>query len=220
MPELIYCAGKNQRFEAVAHAGGFRIGVQLPNTVYHPVYFADQDWKKPDRGAYMAALNKHRPALATVLDLERSEQLPDVLAWAEDAAAYVEQVLIIPKYCGAIDQIPRAIGGKPVVLAYSVPTRFGGADVPIWEFIGWPVHLLGGSPHRQMELARYLNVVSTDGNMANKMAHRGRFWSQKKGPKGHWRNLREIGVNLESDNNLEAFRLSCQNIAAAWKAAD
>lgn len=215
--ELIYCAGKNQRFEAVAYAAGFRIGVQLPNTVYHPLYFADQDWKNPDRDAYMAALKQHRPALATVLDLEQPEQLPEVLGWAEDAAASVEQVLIIPKYSGAVDSLPRQIGGASVVLAYSVPTKFGGTSVPLWEFSGWPVHLLGGSPHRQMLLARYLNVVSADGNMANKMAHRGRFWDTQKGPKGHWRNLREIGVDLETDNNLEAFRLSCQNIMAAWR---
>lgn len=218
MPELIYCAGKNQRFEAVAHAAGFRIGVQLPNIVYHPVYFADQDWKKPDRGVYMRALAEHRPHMATVLDLEREAQFQEVLSWAEDAAAYVERVLIIPKYSGAVDSLPRVIGGKPVILAYSVPTAFGGTEVPAWEFYGWPVHLLGGSPHRQMEIARYLHVVSADGNMANKMAHRGRFWSTEKGPKGHWRNLREIGVDLPTDNNLEAFRRSCENIAAAWKA--
>lgn len=217
MPVLIYCAGKNQRFEATAYAAGFKIGVQLPNSVYHPVYFADQDWRRPDRDAYMAALKQHRPQMATVLDLERPEQLADVLAWAEDAAALVSQVLIIPKYSGAVDVLPRRIGGADVVLAYSVPTQFGGTSVPLWEFVGWPVHLLGGSPHRQMDLARYMDVVSTDGNMANKMAHAGRFWSQEKGPKGHWRNLREIGVDLETDNNLEAFRRSCENIAAAWE---
>lgn len=215
-PELIYCAGKNQRFEAVAHAAGYRIGVQLPNTVYHPIYFADQDWKRPDRGRYMAALAQHRPHMATVLDLERPDQLSDVLSWAEEAAQYVRQVLIIPKYSGAVDHLPRVIGGGAVVLAYSVPTAFGGTEVPIWEFGGWPVHLLGGSPHKQMELTRYLTVVSVDGNMANKMAHRGRFWSAEKGPKGHWRNLREIGVDLATDNNLEAFRRSCENIAVAW----
>ena len=217
MPVLIYCAGKNQRFEAVAHAAGFRIGVQLPNTVYHSVYFADQDWKRPNRTAYIAALKRHQPHMATVLDLERHDQLPEVLGWAEDAAAFVRQVLIIPKYSGAVDHLPRRIGGADVVLAYSVPTAFGGTEVPIWEFCGWPVHLLGGSPHRQMDIARYFNVVSTDGNMANKMAHRGRFWSEEKGPKGHWRNLREIGVDLPTDNNLEAFRRSCENIAEAWK---
>ena len=216
-PELIYCAGKNQRFEAVAHAAGFRIGVQLPNQVSHPVWFADQNWKKPDRARYMAALAHHRPALATVLDLERYDQLEDVLDWTEEAAQYCQQVLVIPKYSGAVDHLPRQIGGADVVLAYSVPTAFGGTEVPIWEFCGWPVHLLGGSPHRQMEIAHYLDVVSTDGNMANKMAHRGRFWSAEKGPKGHWRQLREIGVDLPTDNNLEAFRRSCENIMTAWR---
>jgi hypothetical protein len=218
--ELIYCAGKNRRFEAVALAAGFLLGAQLPCTTYHPVYFADQDWRRPDRAAYMCALAEHRPVMATVLDLERPEQRGEVLAWAEEAAQYVQRVLIIPKYSGAVDELPRRIGGADVVLAYSVPTKFAGTQVPVWEFCGWPVHLLGGSPHAQMLLTRYLNVVSIDGNMANKMSHAGCFWHPQKGPKGHWRNLREFGINLPTDNNLEAFRLSCENIAAAWRRFD
>lgn len=214
---LIFCAGKNKRMSDIAAAYGFELGAQLPCTVYHPVAFADQDWKRPDRARYMAALAEHRPDMATVLDLEQPEQLNEVLGWAEEAAQYARQVLIIPKYSTAVDSLPRSIGGAGVVLAYSVPTAFGGTSVPAWEFTGWPVHLLGGSPHAQMRIAHYLNVVSADGNMANKMAHAGRFWSANKGPKGHWRNLREIGVDLPRDNNYEAFRRSCQNIAAAWK---
>lgn len=217
--ELIYCAGKNQRFEAVAHAAGFRIGVQLPNTVYHPVYFADQDWKRPDRARYMAELARHRPAMATVLDLERPAQRAEVLGWAEEAAQYVERVLIIPKYSGAIDHIPRRIGGADVVLAYSVPTKFAGTDVPIWEFSGWRVHLLGGSPHAQMLLTRYLDVGSVDGNMHLERSRYCQFWSATKGGNGHWWHLRDIGVDLPTDNNLEAFRRSCENIAAAWEEA-
>jgi len=214
--ELVYCASKNKRFDAVAHAAGFRIGARVPCTTYHDLWFCDQDWKRPNRERYMAALAYHKPHMATVLDLERPARLCEVLGWAEEAARYCQQVLIIPKYSGAVDHLPRTIGGADVVLAYSVPTAFGGTDVPIWEFYGWPIHLLGGSPHAQMNLAHYLDVVSTDGNMANKMAHRGRFWDAQKGPKGHWRNLREIGVDLPTDNNLEAFRRSCENIMEAW----
>lgn len=215
-PELIYCAGKNQRYEAIAHAAGFGIGVQLPNTVYHPIVFADQDWENPRRAAYMAALDRHRPRMATVLDLERDDQRGEVLSWAEEAAQYVGRVLIIPKVAGIIETLPRRIGGADVVLGYSVPTHHGGTYVPVWEFAGWPVHLLGGSPHKQMVLTRYMDVVSVDGNMHQDQAHKGRFWSLQKGPKGHWRQLREIGVDLPTDNHLEAFRLSCENIAAAW----
>jgi hypothetical protein len=217
MPQLIYCAGKNRRFEAVALAAGYGLGAQLPNTIYHPIVFADQDWKRPNRAAYMAAIAQHRPSTVTVLDLERPDQRAEVLDWAQEAARYCDRILIIPKYSGAIDGMPRTVGGAEVVLAYSVPTKHGGTYVPVWEFTGWPVHLLGGSPHRQMELSRYMHVVSTDGNMANKMSHAGRFWHPQKGPKGHWRNLREFGIDLETDNNLEAFRRSCENIAEAWR---
>jgi len=218
--EIIYCAGKNQRYEAIAHAAGFGIGVQLPNTVYHPIVFADQDWERPDRVAYMRALAMHRPRMATVLDLERPEQRDEVFSWAEEAAQHTTRVLIIPKYSGAADSLPRRIGGADVVLGYSVPTQHGGTEVPVWEFAGWPVHLLGGSPHAQMILTRYMDVVSVDGNMHQQQAHKVRFWSAQKGRKGHWRQLREIGINLPTDNHLEAFRLSCANIMQAWRAVN
>lgn len=222
-PELIYCAGGNRQFAEIAIAAGFRYGSRAPGyTVYAPPYFLDQDWKQPDRGAYMAALAQHRPHMATVLDLEQPEQLTDVLVWSEEAAQYVERVLIIPKYSGAIDTLPRRVGGADVVLAFSVPTRYGGTPVPIWEFAGWPIHLLGGSPQSQMRYTAHLNaiadVVSADGNMANLQAHRCRFWSALKGTHGHWIQLSEAGDTDRGEGaNTRAFRRSCQNIIAAWQ---
>lgn len=168
----------------------------------------------------MEMLQHHRPTMATVLDLERPDQRTEVLEWAEEAAQYAERVLIIPKYSGAADGLPRRIGSADVILAYSVPTRFGGTEVPIWEFSGWPVHLLGGSPHSQMRLTRYLDVVSVDGNMANKMATaRGQFWTNGTATYAkdrYWPKLSEIGWYGENAP-LEAFRRSCQNIATAWR---
>jgi hypothetical protein len=224
VPELIYCAGKNRVFEGIALAAGYTLGARLPATIYHPIGFADQDWHNPDRAIYMQALAHHRPRMATVLDLEREEQRNDVLSWAEEAAQYCERVLIIPKYSGCIDTLPRTIGGADVVLAFSVPTRYGGTQVPLWEFDGWPVHLLGGSPHAQMHYAAHLgaiaNVVSADGNMANKMAHRCKFWSAKPGgAKGdRWWSLADVGLaHFGEGSNAEAFRRSCENIKAAWR---
>ena len=209
-PTLIYCADGNARFAEIAIRAGFRYGAQLPNTVYYPVWFADQNWRSPDRAAYMAALAEHRPAMATVLDWERPEQLDEVLAWAEDAAQFVDRVLIVPKVIGGIPRIPRQIGGKPVVLAYSVPTRFAGTQVPAWEFYGWPVHLLGGSPHKQMELAHYLDVQSADGNYINLKATKFcEYWKS-----GRWAPIRP----RQEDAPYEAFQRSCENIAAAWQA--
>lgn len=217
-PTLIYCADGNRRFAQIAIDAGYQYGAQLPNTVYYPPYFADQNWKKPNRAAYMTALAEHRPHIASVLDWEREEQLDEVLAWAEDAARFVQVVMIIPKVQGGVSRLPRTIGGKPVRLGYSVPTKFGGTQLHIAEFVGWPVHLLGGSPNKQMTLARYLTIASADGNMPAKIAMRySKFWT------GDWVSIivadgkRWNDGAEKSDAPYEAFRRSCVNIRAAWE---
>jgi len=221
---LIYCADGNKDLAQIAIDAGFKYGARLPGTVHHPIYFADQNWKNPDRERYMAELAKHRPAMATVLDWEQPEQLNKVLDWAEEAAQYVEYVLIIPKVLGGIKTLPRRINGTDVILAYSVPTRYGGTFVPVWEFGGWPVHLLGGSPHKQMEMAHYLNVVSVDGNYHQSMAVRYcQFWvpgTATYASNRWWPTLKEAndGVPWEGENaHHEAFSRSCYNIMEAWK---
>lgn len=206
--ELIYCAAGNARFAQIAIDAGFLYGAQLPGTIYHPIWFADQNWKKPDRTKYMAALAEHRPHMASVLDLERAEQLDEVLSWAEEAAQWVDVVMVIPKAFGIIPFLPRRIGGADVRLGYSIPTKHGGTQVPAWEFDGWPVHLLGGSPHVQMRLRHYLKVASADGNMINRVAMSyGKFWLD-----GDW-----INIGTVTDMPYEAFRRSCDNIIAAWR---
>jgi hypothetical protein len=220
-PALIYCADGNPTFATAAVEAGWLYGARLPATVYHRVHFADQDWRRPDRAAYMAALSRHRPALATVLDWEHPAQLPEVLSWAEEAAAFVsDAVLIVPKVPGGVGRLPRVVGGRRVVLAYSVPTAYGGAALWLGELAGWPVHLLGGSPQSQMRLWRYLRncceVVSADGNAAHRQAHHCRFWSRHPGPKGHWTQLGTAGLGCDRGANLKAFRRSLAEIRAAW----
>lgn len=225
-PTLIYCAGGNRRLYEIATAAGFLYGSQLPETIYGPLYFADQDWRKPNRAAYMTALARHRPHMATVLDWEQEEQLPEMLDWAEEAAQYVERVLIIPKVIGGIGKIPRRINGRDIVLAYSVLTRYGGTQLPIWEFAGWPIHLLGGSPQAQMETWHYLRcmteVASTDGNYMQKMALRYcQYWmpgTAQYAINRWWPTLHEANQGRwEGDAPYEAFRRSCENIIEAWK---
>lgn len=220
--ELVYCAGGNPTFARIAIDAGFRYGARLPASVYGPLYFADQDYKRPDRRLYMRALAQHRPAMATVLDWQEGTPLPLVLDWAEEAAQHAGRVVIIPKVQGGIDRLPRRIGSADVVLGYSVPTRYGGTMLPLWEFTGWPVHLLGGSPHKQHRIWRHLSgaadVVSADGNQSNREAHYCRFWSPTKGPNGHWQQLRDVGLGeVRRDANALAFALSCRNIMAAWQ---
>lgn len=198
----------------IAIAAGFRYGARLPATVYGPVYFADQDWRAPNRAAYMAALAQHRPYMGTVIDWTGDVAFMTVLDWAEEASQYVERVLLVPKVQGGIDRLPRQVNGKDVILAYSVPTRFGGTELPVWEFAGWPVHLLGGSPHRQMKTYRHLaaiaEVVSADGNYFQLKATR--FCEHWEWP-GRWA---ADGGRTPWDAPYAAFERSCQNIVAAW----
>lgn len=220
MNVLIYCADGNRRFADIAVEQGFRYGAQLPQTIYRPPYFTDQNWRNPDREKYMTALKEYRPALATVLDLERDEQLSDVLSWADEAAQHVsEAVIIIPKVMSTINQLPEIIRGKEVRLGYSVPTSFAGTCVPLWEFGQRPVHLLGGSPNKQLELRSYLNVKSSDGNYSQLMATRyGQFFAcngMARVKDRYWPRIAEIEP-IEDDRPYHAFRLSCINIRAAW----
>lgn len=209
--EVIYCAAQNKRFAQIAIDAGWSYGAQLPGTIHHPIMFADQNWKNPNRERYMTALAKHQPRMATVLDLETHEQLGEVLGWAEEAAQHVtETVIIIPKAFGIIGDLPRTIGGRQVRLGYSVPTRYGGTELPVWEFAGWPVHLLGGSPHAQMNIANYMDVRSVDCNWHMYIAQKfGDIWlpggSAYRLPPG------------SKDNIYLAFAESCRNIIAVWR---
>jgi len=242
---VIYCAGGNRRFVEIALAAGMRYGARLPDTVYGDLYFADQNYHNPNREAYMSAVAEHRPLMASVIDIENMGQLAVALDWAEEIAQYVRQVMFVPKV-DVIAQLPRSVGSADVVLGYSVPTNYGGTELPIWLFDGWPVHLLGGSPHMQLWLAgrvlsassrgrgRYATrgipgvsvfypnqVVSVDGNMTNLMATRYcQFW--RPGDAAYaknrfWPELRECdGREWDTDAPYEAFRRSCENIMAAW----
>jgi GNAT superfamily N-acetyltransferase len=213
-PELIYCAARQKVYAGIAIAHSYTYGAQLPGAVYYPPQFADQDWKRPDFDAYMCALDTHRPRMATVLDWEHEDQLPDVLRWAEAAAQFVtETIILIPKVIGGISRLPRTIGGREVRLGYSVPTAFGATAIPSWEFAGWPVHLLGGQPHNQHDLARYMDVRSADGNYAQFKANRfvETFSALQK-----WVTLRDVYERIEWDAPAAAWELSCINIRAMW----
>jgi len=221
VPVLIYCAAGSDRFTKIAMDYGFRAGARLPWTMHYPVYFADQDWKKPDRKRYMYALMEHHPIMATVLDWENREQLLEVLDWADEVSKYVDKIVIIPKVIGGVRLIPKLIRNKEVFLGYSVPTKYGGTQVPIKEFGDRPVHLLGGSPHTQMKLANIMNVVSCDGNMASKLASiRCAYWVPGTAIHAHdkyWPTLEEAdGWKMGEGAPYEAFRRSCNNIRSAW----
>lgn len=213
VPTLIYCAGHNREYAAIARAW-FLLGARLPDLLYYPVEFADQKYKDPHRVEYMAALAEQRPRLATDLDWSTEEQFGEVMAWAEEAAQYVsEAVIIIPKVHGGIARLPRTVSGKQVRLGYSVPTAYGGTEVWVGEFTGWPVHLLGGGTNAQLRLARYLDVWSADGNYIHHKIKHGQYFDGVR-----WRQLRDGGYNVTGPHvPTTILRLSLPNLIDAWR---
>ena len=218
MIELICCRGGCRAIAPLVLAAGWRYGARLPSPVYAPLYFADQDWKKPQGARYLSELARHRPSVATVLDIDRPSQLPAVLSLAEEAAEYVQTVVLIPKISGIIPSLPKRIGTARVVLGYSVPTKYGGTLVPLPEFKHRPVHLLGGSPQKQMQIAEDLDVVSVDGNMMGLHANRCRTWQRQKVKRSPWVQLRDLDPYWQgSGAYLECFRRSLYEIREAWR---
>lgn len=227
MLKLIYCAGGNKKFAEIAIKSGFLYGARIPRDKPHfPIFFADQDWKKPNKDKYILQLKKYRPSMATVLDLEMESQLTKVMQWAEEVSQICENVVIIPKVPGIIKNIPKSLNGKQIILGYSVPTKYSGTSVKVEEFINRKVHLLGGSPHKQMELwkemSKFCKVISVDGNYVQKMAlNYNKFWTNGDAIYANNRWMPRLdeadGKKWLNDAPYEAFRRSCINIVKAWK---
>lgn len=237
--EKIFCAAGNKRFAAIALKYGFTYGAQLPNTVYYPVEFADQNFKDPNRVAYMQALKEHKPRLATVIDYEDHVTHDEVISWATEAALYSQEIIIVPKIKGTIPMIPDRIANRPIRLGYSVETSHGNTIVDLEEFGKRPVHLLGGSPQKQIELACHLkykhgqrgvfnrvfsnlNVVSVDTNYHQRQAVLyNQFFASGAAAtncKNKWFPMLQESVfgHVMIDAPYLAFELSCMNIQAAW----
>ena len=213
-PVLIYCAGGNIELVKIAYEAGWKLGVRS-DKYHYPGYklaFVDVDYKKPDFEKHLARVAKEQPMFATVPDLSEEKvdkyDIMRAINQAEQLKDYCQTVFIVPKLPGQIELIP-----KEYAIAYSVPTRYGGAHYPLWELNGRKVHLLGGSPHAQQKLYQYLRgesaVISADGNMGQKMAIQFlKYWQD-----GKW--LR--WPNTAKYQYYECWGRTCQNVYQSWQ---
>lgn len=220
--EIVYSSGGNARFAEIAMDAGMHLGSQIPEHIYYKPYFVDQNWKAPNLPKYASEVERLQPYLATVLDWTHDVEFDEVMHWCEVIAPHVKELIVIPKVPGTVKRIPTEMCGKPIRLGYSVPTRFAGTIVSLGEFGDRPVHLLGGSPEKQMELTQSLNVVSVDINYTQKLASQQcAFWT----PQSPYKSKANYFVTLiESDGGYmedgapyEAFRRSCHNVMQAWR---
>jgi hypothetical protein len=208
-PMLVYCAGRGGRFADIAVAAGFVYGCRSDYKPSHSVGFADLNWKTPDLDRHQAFVRDHAPIFAVAPDVLELASLAATLRYAESLACWAERVIVVPKARGVMERLPK----EPwLVIGYSVPTKYGGTGLLMAEMAGWPVHLLGGSPGRQLNLAYYLTVVSADGNAATRAAEFGTVFDAR--TRGWVAGAEPRGPDLP----YRAFARSCEQIMCAWGA--
>lgn len=149
---------------------------------------------------HMEIVKREKPKYAVAPDVEGEYTLEDVIDIGDELLESAEHVIIIPKECPPGD-IPECF-------------RIGYPNQPNWGSNGnwWkssyptdrPVHVLGGSPESQFEVADYLTVGSVDGANVAAYAQYGRIWTP--------------GKQLERPDlsYYERIAESLANIQAAW----
>ena len=207
--DLIFCYGSNTEAGKAAEQANWLYGARYPSTIYEtPIEFVDIDFKRAEDPEYLERyigfVQKIEPKYAVLPDAFKIDDLDTCYTIAERLTDAVDTFIIVPKFSGCIERLPEKIGRSVVRIGYSVPTRYGGTDVPIWEFDNREVHLLGGSLKKQVALLDYLNVRSLDGNYCAKMANYGRYYD-----------VAGRQIQMDKEDPVDYFgkiRLSLENI--------
>lgn len=129
---------------------------------YRQLGFLDIEWRSYDFERHIRAAKIARPIMTVARDVEHKRYLPRILDQAHELAEYCEYVVIVPKDRRMADDLEVVIPPK-FLLGYSVPSRYGGTQLPPCAFRR-PTHLLGGRPDLQRRLAELIPVVSFDCN--------------------------------------------------------
>jgi hypothetical protein len=168
----------------------------------HAPVFVDNPYERYDHETHLSEVKKYHPRYATVRDIMTQEQCAEadieyfsfeqILDWGEELREYTDNVILIPKY-DVLGKIP-----DHFMLGYSIPTSYGGTPIDIKRFDGRRVHLLGGSPNKQIAYLSQIpdSVVSLDNNYLSKIAARGQMWLVN----GMSASLKEL--NLSNKNKI------------------
>lgn len=172
---------------------------------YDSLGFLDIEWKAYDFALHLRAAKATRPHLTIARDVTDLGQLSRILEEGDQLLEWCDRVAIVPKdsrfnLSGVSSLIPERF-----MLAYSVPTRYGGTDVRP-DLFDRETHLLGGSPAKQLALANSLPVYSLD---CNRFTIDAKFGDRFDGER--FVRSRELGYR-------ECLRQSVVAINSAWAA--
>lgn len=187
---------------------------------FQNVGFLDIDWKNYDFNKHIEIASATNPKLTIARDVESISELDNILMEAEELKRYSSLVAIVPKDVRLADRLEELIPND-FILAYSVPTKYGGTCIPTNCFKR-PAHLLGGRPDTQRKLANELNVISFDCNRFTFDARYGDYFDGKifrPHPKGGYERCLEDSIKninalwddynypLEANNLVEGLKV-------------
>ena len=152
-----------------------------------PVGMLDNDFRNPDLTRYVERFFRYEPQVGVIGDAYSVDEVEEYVAAARDIqASYPEsELVIVPKCRAAIHAVP-----EDLIVGYSR----GYADKLAHEFSeptdwrGRRVHILGGSPLKQLKVIQQLtcptltgdppaDIVGLDWNGLHRGAQFGEFWT-------------------------------------------
>jgi len=177
------------------------LGVEATNDVpgSYGVEFVDFPFTDPNATVddHVRRVRAECPRLTVAPDVENDRTLGDAVAVGDELGEYADTVIVVPKDCHPAEVPDRF---RPAVAT----TAFGsGTPWPLWAY-GRPVHILGGSPARQLTIGRHLPVASVDTSW---FVTRCRF--------GMW-DGKSIDQTPDNWDFRRRLRESLDNYAAAW----
>jgi hypothetical protein len=145
---------------------GWHVGARYTNLrdikTFKNVAFIDIDWKNYDFEKHLEAVKLVRPKMTVARDIEDINELGSIILEAEILHKYCEEIIVVPKDIQLVNKLH--LIPEKYILGYSVPSKYGKTEIPPEKFGNRRVHLLGGRPDVQRNLANFMNVVSSDCN--------------------------------------------------------
>lgn len=221
---IVTTQGGEQTARAV-HAGGGLVGIRSANEpprrefaleggeddVIVPLNFIDWPFTEddPSEERHVDMVQTHEPKYAVAPDVEDGRSLDEVLNLAEILGFYAEHVIVVPKDV-PVDTVPEEyIVGMPFRDEWETDL---GVNRHV-DFQGRPVHILGGNPTEQFEVAHRfdLQVTSIDSPNPLSWADFGRVWVARLGGATEVRQL-IIDMAAEDSPNEERYRRRIERI--------
>lgn len=171
----------------------------------HDVGFVDFPFTDPDATFedHLRVVEREQPKYAVAPDVEGDRDLEGVLEQADRLADHADRVIVVPKTVHPSEIPERFDVGYPNQPAFGSNGSWHRFDY--WE--ADRVHVLGGSPDDQHDVAGYgVPVSSVDGANVKAYSEFGRVWVRP--------GVQEERPDLDF---YERLRLSLDNMVASWE---